>query len=142
MLLVEGESFPTTCRNAAVPFRVVNTLIQLVGHHTYTKHGQIPHKAKPANSRRVSSLRFSPSYFSEREKRRPEMRLLFAGYQSPASLQNSAGEAKPSLLLSVSVPANIFILSSLLIQYRMRCDCGYEKTRWGGGGGLPYISYN
>ena len=63
--------------------------------------------------------------------------------QSPAGLQNSAGEAKPSLLPSVSVPANIFILSSLLIQYRMRCDCGYEKTRWGGGGGgLSYISYN
>ena len=35
MLLVDGESFPTTCRNAAVSCRVVNTLIQLVGHHTY-----------------------------------------------------------------------------------------------------------
>ena len=29
----------------------------------------------PANSRRISSRRFAPS-----EKRRPEMRLLFAGY--------------------------------------------------------------
>ena len=34
---------------------------------------------QPANSRRISGRRFSPSYFSEGEKRRPEMRLLFAG---------------------------------------------------------------
>ena len=141
MLLVDGESFPTTCRNAAVSCRVVNTLIQLVGHHTYTKHGQIPHKAQPANSRRVSGLPLSPSYFSEGEKRRPEMRLLFAGYTKPCRFAEFSSEAKPSLLPSVSVPANTFILSSLLIQYRMRCDCGYEKTRLGGGG-LPYISYN
>ena len=37
---------------------------------------------QPANSRRISGRRFSP-YFSEGEKRRPEMRLLFAGQLIP-----------------------------------------------------------
>ena len=65
MLLVEGEGFPTTSRNAAVSCTVLNTLIQLVW---------ASHICKTWSN----------------------------STQSPAGFQNSAGEAKPSLLPSVS----------------------------------------
>ena len=124
MFLVEGESFPTTCRNAAVSCRVTH-IQNMVKFHTKPSLRTVD--AFPV----FASL--SPIFQRERSDDRKCV-CCSQATQSPAGLQNSAGEAKPSLLPSVSVPANIFILYSLLIQYRMRCDCGYEKTRWGGGG--------
>ena len=61
----------------------VTTLKGIVGGFEFTRPQRNLkqwYERYPANSRRISGRRFSPSSPSEREKRRPEIRLLFAGH--------------------------------------------------------------
>ena len=61
----------------------------------------------PANRRRISGRRFSPfflCYFSDGEKRRPEIRLRFAGYAETAKKCTKKRDARANLLFCQSKP--------------------------------------